>query len=139
VVVDDSAVFRRALLASLAALPWVRVVGVAASQTDAIAIMGRARPAAVLVDLSLPDGNGLGLLAWLGRELPGAASVVVTMHDECIWRQMALAAGATAFVTKARVVPELAEVLGSIKARRDGVALEEREECRDSNVGGRTR
>jgi DNA-binding NarL/FixJ family response regulator len=139
VVVDDSAVFRRGLLAVLALVPWVRVVGIAGSHADAIAVARRTRPTAMLVDLSLPDGNGLGIVSWLGRELPGTASIVISANDEGLWRQLALAAGASAFVAKARVVPELAAVLSTIKARRDGGAPEELEECTDPNADGRTK
>lgn len=93
----------------------LEVCGTAASGSEAIAEMPRARPDLALVDLSLPDLSGLEVVKQMGRLLPGLAMLVITAHSEELYGSRALEAGAQGFLTKdakpAEIVAAIRDVL----------------------------
>ena len=111
-VVDDDPEFRE-LAGRLLAASGLAVVGGAGSVAEALVAAVRLKPAAVLVDVELPDGDGIAL----ARELAALAwhpRVVLTSIDPAIaTTEEARNAGARAFVNKADLpnVP-LAQLLG---------------------------
>ena len=112
VVVDDDPEFRR-LASWLLADSGLTVVGEADSVATAVASARRLQPSAVLVDVELPDGDGIALARELAA-LPWHPRVVLTSVDGDITTfEQARDAGARAFVHKAEL-PEarLAQLLG---------------------------
>jgi DNA-binding NarL/FixJ family response regulator len=111
-VVDDDSEFR-ALAGRLLAASGLTVVGEAGSVAEALVAAGRLEPAAVLVDVELPDGDGIAL----ARELVALAwhpVVVLTSIDGGITTMdEARNVGARAFVNKADLPDApLAQLLG---------------------------
>jgi two-component system nitrate/nitrite response regulator NarL len=99
-VVDDDPEFRK-LAGRLLAASGLGVVGEAGSVSAALSAASRLRPSAVLVDVELPDGDGVAL-AYALAELPWDPRVVLTSIDEDITTtEEARNAGARAFVHKA--------------------------------------
>lgn len=74
------------------------------------------RPDLVIVDLSLGDEDGLDLLAELGRDQPGLALLVYSMHEDAEHIQRALGAGARGYFAKRESAAQLGEGLRSILA-----------------------
>lgn len=72
----------------------------AGSGAEGLAISLRHRPHVVVLDLSLPDGNGLAILARLRAETPAAAVLVFSMYEEAAFVARALEAGALGYLTK---------------------------------------
>src|SRR4051812_7125908 len=66
VVVEDSTIVRERLIRLLTSIPNVRVVGEAATVSDAIRTVGELRPDVVTLDLRLENGSGLDVLRALG-------------------------------------------------------------------------
>jgi DNA-binding NarL/FixJ family response regulator len=98
-VVDDDARFRGLAARLLTARDMV-VVGQAATVREALEVVGPLRPDAVLVDVGLPDGDGLSLTRKLA-ELPWRPRIVVTSSDrDATTHEGAVAAGAVTFVPK---------------------------------------
>jgi signal transduction histidine kinase len=120
VIVDDSAVFRSALSSTLASFPSVRVVGSATTVAEAFEIVHRLRPDVVLMDVGLPDGDGLTATRRLRSEHPEIEVVVMTLHDGPRYGEQALDAGALAFVSKPRLEERLEPILAEIRERREG-------------------
>lgn len=118
VIVDDSAVFRGALTSTLAALAGVRVTGTAATVKEAVELVHRLRPDVVLMDVGLPDGDGITATRRLRHEVPETEIVVMTLHDGPRYGQSALEAGALAFVSKPRLEERLEPILKEIRDRR---------------------
>ena len=58
-IVDDHPIFRYGMQALLRAIPDMEVVGEAASVAEALALAAAQRPHVVLMDIALPDGNGI--------------------------------------------------------------------------------
>jgi DNA-binding NarL/FixJ family response regulator len=111
-VVDDDPQFRK-LAGRLLAASGLAVVGEAGSVAAAIAAADRLNPSAALVDVELPDGDGVTLARELAA-LPWRPRVVLTSVDgDSTTTEEAQNAGAHAFVVKAEL-PEapLARLLG---------------------------
>jgi DNA-binding NarL/FixJ family response regulator len=111
-VVDDDPEFRK-LAGRLLAACGLAVVGEAGSIATALAAAGRLRPAAVLVDVELPDGDGVTLARELAA-LPWRPRVVLTSVDgDSTSAEEAQNAGARAFVVKSELPDApLARLLG---------------------------
>jgi CheY-like chemotaxis protein len=111
-VVDDDPEFRK-LARRLLVATGLTVVGEADSVAAALAAAARFEPSAVLVDVELPDGDGIALARELAA-LPWRPRVVLTSIDgEIITADQARDAGARAFVNKADLPnTPLAQLLG---------------------------
>jgi DNA-binding NarL/FixJ family response regulator len=111
-VVDDDPEFRE-LARRLLAASGLTVVGEADSVAAALAAAARFEPSAVLVDVELPDGDGVTLACELAA-LPWRPRVVLTSIDgEIATTDDARHAGARAFVSKAELPnAPLAQLLG---------------------------
>jgi DNA-binding NarL/FixJ family response regulator len=100
VIVDDHALFREGLKAIICRNPAYEVVGEAGRGDEALQMAKSLRPHLVLVDISLPDQNGIELTLQLRKSLPRTFVLIVTMHSKVDTIVNAFQAGATGFVTK---------------------------------------
>lgn len=103
-VVDDHAGFR-AEARALLELDGLDVIGEAGTAADALALTLRLRPDAVLLDIGLPDGDGLELVRGLREQSPGAIVLLVSGRSEQDYGGRVARAGADAFVEKAALLP----------------------------------
>jgi DNA-binding NarL/FixJ family response regulator len=106
-IVDDHPIVRKGIVDLLRAAPDMDVCGDAATIEDALRRIAETRPDLVVVDLSLPGAGGLDLLKDLSARHPELKSVVLSMHDETLFAERALRAGARGYVMKQEAVPEL--------------------------------
>ena len=116
-VVDDHAILRSGLRLLIDAQPTLNVVGEAGSGADAVAQARALQPDLILLDLSMPDGDGLSIIATLRSVAPQARILILTMHDDTSHLRQALDAGASGYVLKNAVDQEL---LMAIRAVRRG-------------------
>jgi len=118
-IVDDHAVVRAGLRYVFESLSSLEVCGEVASAAEAIEAVRRHRPDIVLLDLALGDASGRTLIPPL-RQLPEPPRVLVmSMHDECVWGRLVIAAGADGFVAKSAppetVIAAVTAVLGGAR------------------------
>ena len=99
-LVDDDAGFRSTLRQLLEQRVETQVLGEAGSGEEAIRLTDDLRPDVVLMDLAMPRMNGLEATRQLKTRWPELAVVILTVHDEEVYRRTAIAAGATAFLQK---------------------------------------
>lgn len=111
VIVDDSVLFQQAVIACLQPLRFTTLCGVAGSVAAGLSLVAEQRPAVVLMDLALPDGDGISATRRIRDHAPGTTVVMITIQDDEATRREALAAGARAFVSKARIGLELGPLL----------------------------
>jgi DNA-binding NarL/FixJ family response regulator len=111
-LVDDDDAFRRSAARVLTQRGY-DVVGQASTVAEARAAIGRLRPDALLLDVNLPDGNGVTFATELTRD-GGAPRVVLTSTDSsAVSRRLLERSGATGFVAKpALMAVDLAPLLG---------------------------
>ncbi|MCK6399022.1 EAL domain-containing protein [Thauera aminoaromatica] len=102
VIVEDSPLLRDNLIRLFADHPELSVLGSAAGEDAAVALIATQRPDTVLLDLSLSQGSGLGVLRRL-RATPGLAPRVLVLSSRPAdpWEALCLDAGADAFLDKA--------------------------------------
>jgi two-component system, chemotaxis family, protein-glutamate methylesterase/glutaminase len=118
IVVDDSAAFRQALVGFLAGQPAVVVVGQARNGPEAIELTSRIRPDLVFLDFLMPQMDGIAATRALKRLEPPPEVIVCTLVEDDLLREMALAAGADAFVLKRNIVNEIDRLLIGQYSRR---------------------
>lgn len=102
VVADDSDPVRERIVSLLCELPRVRVAGEAADVQGAIDSVCRLRPHLVLLDLCMPGGSGLDVMAAIQAARIPALVVVLTNDSEPECEARARRAGAVAFFNKSR-------------------------------------
>jgi DNA-binding NarL/FixJ family response regulator len=109
VLVDDHAMFRAGVRAELAEL--VEVVGEADSVGEAIAVIRKTRPDVVLLDVHMPEGGGLAVLAGVAAELPDTRFLALSVSDQAEDVIAVIRAGAKGYVTKTISASELADAI----------------------------
>jgi DNA-binding NarL/FixJ family response regulator len=92
-IVDDNAQLRALIREIVAEASNLQVVGEAADGAEAIQLVQALRPAIVLLDLIMPQVNGLEVLRWIKVEHPETKVIIVTVHDEDAYRQAAETSG----------------------------------------------
>src|SRR5438128_9284787 len=88
-IVDDNAQFRALLRGIVAQEPSLHVVGEAEDGAEAIRLAQELQPDIVLLDLALPQVNGLEALRQIKAERPETKVIIVTVHDEDAYRRAA--------------------------------------------------
>ena len=84
-VADDHPLVRQGLKAALAPVPEVKIVAEAATGQAAIREAVLHRPDVVVMDLQMPELNGIDATRELARAVPSAAVLVLTMFDDDDW------------------------------------------------------
>ena len=115
-MVDDHPMVREGLRGMLSD-HRVEVIAEAASGAEALRLLPLLRPDVVLLDLELPDMDGLSVLARIRAQDAGLPVLVVTMHEDADLMRRAVKAGANGYVLKGVGRREL---LASVRAVRSG-------------------
>jgi two-component system, OmpR family, response regulator len=128
VLIEDSPVFMGLFTAFIehAQPRHFEIAGTARSGAEGLAVVARLQPAAVIVDIKLPDISGLDVISRLRAKGSAVAIVALTNADPAAFRAPTLAAGADAFVPKEKMHAELLPALhGAVRARTNTVASED--------------
>ena len=122
VIADDQQLIRAGFRALLEAEPDIDVVGEAATGADAVARVREHRPDVALMDIRMPDGDGLWATEQItaDRDLAGTHIVVVTTFELDEYVAQAIAAGASGFLVKDT---EPVELIRSVRVAAEGDAL----------------
>lgn len=99
-IVDDHPMMRQGLAQLIDNEPDLKVIAEADSGSQAIDAVGSQKLDLVLLDISLPDKNGLELLKDIQALRPGLPILVVSMHDEALYAERVLRAGARGYIMK---------------------------------------
>ena len=111
VIADDHELIREGIKKIVRHCADLKVVGEAGDLEQAIALVAQVRPDLVVLDVTLPDADGLEGLAALRRHFPGLRIVMLSMHPEERYAVEALRAGALGYVSKGAATVELVEAL----------------------------
>jgi DNA-binding NarL/FixJ family response regulator len=119
-LVEDQTVVREGLRQLVESEPGLAVAGEAGTVAAAISLAGRVRPDVVLLDLKLPDGNGLDAArAMLAAAEPPAVLVLSTFEDVALVRS-ALALGCSGYIPKSA---SFAEIVSAVRAVATGTVV----------------
>lgn len=106
-VVDDHVLMRQGLVGLLDNEPDLEVVGQAGDAASFLRLIEETEPDVVLMDIGLPNVNGLDLTAQSKQRFPNVQILVLTMHDREDYLFRALRAGASGYVLKGADVHDL--------------------------------
>jgi DNA-binding NarL/FixJ family response regulator len=116
-IADDSFIVRGGLRKAVEALPGFVVVGEATTGNQAFDLVSETRPDIVLMDLRMPDGDGIATTGWISAAFPAIRTLVVTWSDEPAHLRDALFAGAKGYLVHGRFDPaELAAAMRGLAA-----------------------
>jgi DNA-binding NarL/FixJ family response regulator len=118
VIADDQTSVRDGLVALLSTLPDFEVVGSAAHGGEVLDLVARATPDAVLMDLRMPEVDGVEATRRLFRTHPDVAVVVLTTYADDDSVLAALDAGARAYLTKDATRADMARALHAAVANQ---------------------
>jgi len=116
-VVDDHPVVRDGLRGMFESAPGFTVLGEAANGVEAVALVAELDPDVVLMDLRMPDGDGVGAIAELTRRGARAKVLVLTTYDTDSDTIPAIEAGATGYLLKDAPREEL---FAAVRAAAEG-------------------
>jgi two-component system, NarL family, response regulator NreC len=116
VIADDHEIFRRGLRSLLESHSDWEVCGEAVNGQEAIEKVKQLKPDVVVLDVTMPQVNGLEAAREIRRIVPESKVVILSQHEPALMKQSALAAGAGAYVTKSEVSRELMIAIETITA-----------------------
>jgi len=137
VIVDDHPIMREGLVKLLAQESDLRVCGQYEDAARAFEAISKARPDIVLVDLSLKGSSGLELIKNIRAQFPNVLILVLSMHDEALYAERVLRAGAAGYVMKQEATERILFAIRHVL--NGGIYLSERMSTRFMHqlVGGR--
>lgn len=110
-VVDDHPAFRRALTSALKMVKGIEVAAEAGGGHEATTQAREADPDLVLMDLSMPDFDGIEAMRRIHRERPELPVVILTAHADPGVEREAREAGASGFLAKGTALEDIVIVL----------------------------
>lgn len=115
-LVDDHPIMRHGLAQLIRAEAGLQVCGEAGSAREGLEAVGRLSPDLVVIDLTLPDKSGLELLKDIQACHPGTLCLVLSMHDEGMYGERALRAGARGYIMKEAAADHLITAVRKVLA-----------------------
>jgi len=114
-IADDNERVRRGIKELLASETTWQICGEAKNGTEAVQKSLELRPNFILMDISMPELNGLEAARLLRRDLPGVTILVMSQHDPMQLLPRAIEAGANACIDKSRIDVELLPAIKSVE------------------------
>lgn len=107
VIADDHSIVRRGLRAILSAEPSLQIVGETTSGRETVERVLAARPDVLILDLSMPDLDGIAVIESVKPRLPEVKILILTVHEDQELLRAALQAGASGYILKRAAESEL--------------------------------
>jgi DNA-binding NarL/FixJ family response regulator len=114
VLADDHPIVLDGLRNLIRAEPDFELVGEAASGLSALKIIREQRPDVAVLDISMPELNGILLSRRLAGEMPGLRLLVLTLHEDRAYLNQALEAGVRGYVLKRSAVENLVQAIRAV-------------------------
>jgi DNA-binding NarL/FixJ family response regulator len=111
-IVEDHPIFRLGMTELINDEPDLAVCGDADTAKGALAAIASLSPDLVIADISLKEGDGIALVKELQQRHPGLPVLVLSMHDEGLFAERALSAGARGYIMKQEA---MASVVGAVR------------------------
>jgi len=113
-IVDDHPIVRQGLRAMIDAEPDMKICGEAQTERAARGAIRALSPDAVVIDLSLEEGDGINLVRDARAHHPDIALLVLSMHDENIYAERLLEVGASGYIMKQAASDQLITALRTV-------------------------
>jgi two-component system, NarL family, response regulator NreC len=116
---DDHAVVRQGFKMILAEQPDMEIVGEAGNGREALALAESLKPDIVVMDVAMPELNGIEATRRMGESVPHTRVVALSMHKDSVYVREILRAGARGYLLKDSVAADLVSAVRSV-ARGEG-------------------
>jgi DNA-binding NarL/FixJ family response regulator len=116
--VDDHPILREGIASIIQGEKDMVVVGEASTGREAIEVSRNKKPDVTLMDLQMPDLNGIDAIATIRQEQPQARIIVLTTYEGDVLARRALKAGATGYILKDMIRTELLEAIRAVHLGR---------------------
>ena len=113
-IVDDHPVVRQGIRLMIEAEPDLTICGEAQTEQQARKLVRELKPDALVVDLSLTEGDGFNVVRDVHAHFPGIRILVLSMHDEAIYAERLLAEGASGYIMKQAATDQLITALRTV-------------------------
>jgi DNA-binding NarL/FixJ family response regulator len=107
ILVDDHPIMRHGLAQLIRAESGLDVCGEAGNAREGLEVVEKLKPELAVIDLTLPDKNGLELVKDIRAMCPATQCLVLSMHDEDLYGERSLRAGARGYVMKEEAADHL--------------------------------
>ena len=121
--VDDHPLVRQGIAAMIRGEKDMLIVGEAANGHEAIEMFRDQRPDVTLMDLQMPDVNGIDAITTIRREYPQARFIVLTTYEGDALARRALKAGVAGYLLKDMIRTELLEAIRSVNVGKRYIPL----------------
>lgn len=137
-LIDDHPIFRFGV-ATLIRQRWPEThIGEAGSLVEALALARKDIWTVALVDLNLPDAQGIEGVARIHREFPGLPLLVLSLNDEAAYAQRTMQAGAAGYLPKDRASSDLIVALERVASGKRYISAAQAERLADQLSGQQT-
>ena len=113
-IVDDHPVVRQGIRLMIEAEPDLTICGEAQTEQQARKLVRELKPDALVVDLSLTEGDGFNVVRDVHAHFPGIRILVLSMHDEAIYAERLLSEGAAGYIMKQAATDQLITALRTV-------------------------
>ncbi len=135
-VVDDHPVFRQGLVALVKSDERYEVSAEAGTATEAIEALALSVPDIALVDISLVGQSGLDLVRTVNTTYPQVLVLIISMHDEVVYAERALRAGARGYVMKQEAASVMLDAIKTVLSGKIYVSSAMRDRLIDTMFSG---
>ncbi len=118
-ICDDHPLVREGIKATLGHEPTIEIVGEACNGREAVSETKRLRPALVLMDMSMPELNGLEATIQIKALDKNIKVLIMTLYDDEEVVMRSLAAGASGYILKDAPLPQLVYAIGVVRKGRE--------------------
>jgi DNA-binding NarL/FixJ family response regulator len=137
IVVDDHPLYRHGVTMLVGQELKLESAGEAGSLPEAIALLAATRPRIAIIDISLQGQSGLDLMRVIRSDYPETLVLVVSMHEENLYGERALKAGARGYVMKHESPTALVDAVREVLEGRIAVSEALRERMLEGIVNGK--
>lgn len=113
-IADDHALVRAGIRALVEKIDGVTVVAEAGQVSEALRLISELKPDLILLDITMPDGNGFDVLERVAKESSDTRVIVLTVHDAAEYALRALREGAAGFLPKSAASVELEQAIQTV-------------------------
>ena len=136
ILADDHCLVRTGLRRLLDDVDGLSVVAEADNGNDAIAHVKQFSPDVAILDINMPELNGIETTEILRRDFPELKIIIISMHSDELFPQRLLKAGANAYLTKDSGIQEIAHAINEVIESRVYICAEVAQKLAQSNANG---
>jgi DNA-binding NarL/FixJ family response regulator len=115
-LVDDHPLVREGLVNLISQQADFQICGEAGNEPQALELIRTAQPDVAIVDISLESGSGIELIKSIKAMFPAVTVLVLSMHDESLYAERALRAGARGYVMKREAAKKVIQAIRCVLA-----------------------